>query len=894
MKKNLRIAGILLLASSMYTSCTLDNEEPAGIEALRGAKSEYFKAEAAYKLAEAEVEKAAAAFKLAQADIEKAKAAEQELKNATRELENKRYELETKYELQKDSLKVAGNAAKLADLEAQYAANKYRYDRIIQENKDSMAVAAAENLADLQKQATNLLIAQEAYRAQLRAIENALTAADSTYLGKVSSLHKKINTNRTAYNTEINSIIDAEKEIAKYNSMSLDSAVLASKLAYNVTVAEKAIEAKEEELAYYEKYNGVGAEDAKTKLDDIEKDINDAVAAYNVKLADYRDLKGKKAEAEANETAFEAKNGAAEVATYKVTKSHKVTVPALLQEDFISKLKLKGDAQVEKTVADDGSTTYALKDGSYTWEFDATDAKIINESNTAELKDSMDTYFDAVYKTLGTYNVPEKDGNLDFDAYNATLDTLKDYKTLEGEVKTAEDSLAVAKKELADMKAGTGSVIKAAKVAVETSKAKFDAKASVYTTAYNKFAPLYAAYENAKILSDKQKDAFDKLVTPTKADTVVLFDAYIAELKAKQSLDTVTVKDSYQGYSLIDTLKTYDYFVSFNIKTYRDLDYGLESKSPYANVCNAHKELYGGTAIPALDEIKEIESYLDWTNTGTSYVGVIGAYYTAQKDYDKILEGIKDLESKVRLRETKLATAEKKLQDAKDKVAKYDMWVALYKDAKAAKTKYADEYLALVATETANTEAETAMKNAEGGSVALKTAMDLLEIDVEVDPKNDNPDIKVEFEDSTVSVPGADPDNNVEIKITGLGSKIDDIKLNAMVDVYNALVADVVSSDFEDKIAKIKEALEIGDASNKQSSLKQKLADAQEALENLKTIGYSYDNGTDYVSDLIEKEKQKIEVAEAKKAQLEVIYTALVAEVNRILALISTEPEVVE
>ena len=66
----------LFAGTGTFTSC-IDNDEPAGIEELRGAK-------AALLLAKVEVEKADAAFTLAQAEVEKAKAA---IKNAKAEYE---------------------------------------------------------------------------------------------------------------------------------------------------------------------------------------------------------------------------------------------------------------------------------------------------------------------------------------------------------------------------------------------------------------------------------------------------------------------------------------------------------------------------------------------------------------------------------------------------------------------------------------------------------------------------------------------------------------------------------------------------------------------------------------------------------------------------------------
>lgn len=86
--------GALMAGTGTFTSC-IDNDEPAGIEELRGAKAELIRAkvavqqaEASYKLAQAEVEKAEAAIKNAEAQLKKALVEEQELKNELQSITN--------------------------------------------------------------------------------------------------------------------------------------------------------------------------------------------------------------------------------------------------------------------------------------------------------------------------------------------------------------------------------------------------------------------------------------------------------------------------------------------------------------------------------------------------------------------------------------------------------------------------------------------------------------------------------------------------------------------------------------------------------------------------------------------------------------------------------------
>lgn len=81
--------GALMLGTAgTFTGC-IDNDEPAGIEELRGAKAELLKAKAA-------VEQANAAYRQAETAWMQAKVQEQELLNKGIELGNQKLELELK------------------------------------------------------------------------------------------------------------------------------------------------------------------------------------------------------------------------------------------------------------------------------------------------------------------------------------------------------------------------------------------------------------------------------------------------------------------------------------------------------------------------------------------------------------------------------------------------------------------------------------------------------------------------------------------------------------------------------------------------------------------------------------------------------------------------------
>ena len=150
-----------------FTSC-IDNDEPAGIEELRGAKAELIRAKVAveaanatYKLAEAEVQKAEAAIKNAQAELKKALAEEQELKNELLSIQNEeaRFDLEQKIAAAELASKEAQLKHEIAmtKLNEQLASAKRNYELFLAHleiakatlaDKDAVALFELENAAD--------------------------------------------------------------------------------------------------------------------------------------------------------------------------------------------------------------------------------------------------------------------------------------------------------------------------------------------------------------------------------------------------------------------------------------------------------------------------------------------------------------------------------------------------------------------------------------------------------------------------------------------------------------------------------------------------------------------------------------------------------------------------
>ena len=93
----LAVAGMLLGTAPVFTGC-VDNDEPAGIEQLRGAKAQLLQAKAAVEEAKALVKQAQAEYKQAEAQRMRAWAAQAEYEAELKRLEVERAEAATEYE----------------------------------------------------------------------------------------------------------------------------------------------------------------------------------------------------------------------------------------------------------------------------------------------------------------------------------------------------------------------------------------------------------------------------------------------------------------------------------------------------------------------------------------------------------------------------------------------------------------------------------------------------------------------------------------------------------------------------------------------------------------------------------------------------------------------------
>ena len=233
---------ILLLmvgAAAIFTlSSCLQNEEPAGIENLRNAKSELIKAEAQYKTAEI-------ALVQAQAALQETIKAGQELDNRLKEIDVELAEAELAYEKTKLELQKAeaaqASAVQLAWLQAELLKQELEQQRLANE-KELMAENHKAALAEAQAATAE---AENAYQTVLAQIEAATVELNANEKKQLKYYTNKVEEVRESLNDAQSELVNKQQGLinAKYN---YDATGREIELTAKVTSAELALaEAKE-------------------------------------------------------------------------------------------------------------------------------------------------------------------------------------------------------------------------------------------------------------------------------------------------------------------------------------------------------------------------------------------------------------------------------------------------------------------------------------------------------------------------------------------------------------------------------------------------------------------------------------------------------------------------
>lgn len=254
------VVSLLLMGTTpMLTGC-IDNDEPAGIEELRGAKSELLRAKAAVEQAKVATEQANAAYRNAEAEWMKAKAAYEAAQAARVNAETEIEKAEAEQALEEARQK-AEQAAKGWELSYKEAEARYQALLVELATQKSMAIDEA-----------------------LRSYKDAVKEAKASMETKAEALRK-------AQRTYNEALADWEEDEAKKE-------LYTRGLQKGVTLAERGVEGAELALAEakeaYEEAQNMELDDVAVKRDELEekiaqldKEVLDLRVAESEKICEY-------------------------------------------------------------------------------------------------------------------------------------------------------------------------------------------------------------------------------------------------------------------------------------------------------------------------------------------------------------------------------------------------------------------------------------------------------------------------------------------------------------------------------------------------------------------------------------------------------------------------------
>ena len=320
----------LFAGTGTFTSC-IDNDEPAGIEELRGAKAELIRAkvaveqaEAAYKLAQAEHEKAEAAIDLAEAKIKEASAKLEEARAEAKEIENE----EARAELDKQ----------IAEWEMELEQATLEHELAMVEKQQALAEAKRSYEIALKQ----IAIAEALMSESQKVAVSTLKAQVNTLMGQIAMVEDAIEAKQEElYHASMYLGADTEYQIAYAEQM------LAEK--------EAALEANADVIAKYKKYMEVDSTAA-------ESDWRAEIAAIEAEVAEYdKQIAVLKLEATKKENSEEAKALAAAVEAAEVAKAA-IKAPKVAEELTYAYMYFGGSQEVEGKIAEGEKMADAIEE----------------------------------------------------------------------------------------------------------------------------------------------------------------------------------------------------------------------------------------------------------------------------------------------------------------------------------------------------------------------------------------------------------------------------------------------------------------------------------------------------------------------------------------------------
>ena len=610
MRKWTYLVAALLMSgtAATFTSC-IDNMEPAGIEAMRTAKAEFYYAQARLKDAET-------AYKNAQAqgEIEKAKQQAQ----LARQMELANDLLAAQTELDKESIKL-------------------ELDRV-----------KAEYLVKMKEQETALKQAEEEYLIALKEFNITAAKVNSEYTTMLSSILSRITANRAQRELKSVELTQAQLDLSKFATNSLDTATVRGGYERNIAIHENNVERYKAELEILKTLSGANSEAIAIEATNIEKEIRTKVEEFNKTVDEYSKNKTEYTNKNNELAALEAKLGAGYTEQMKADATLTLKVGENIQNDFIkaltsvnkpgrfsdkifdlnslddSKVKTENLTPYEEVPANIVKYYTLIGDFTITADENIVTGATSETNNTSyKLNETISSIRSQVYSKIKTLLGTSTDLTNFEKVYQEFITTQTD----------KENYLTIAEKNYNNVsedyyKEETGTLAK-----------YLDAKSAYMynATSYYKLVDDYIK----KIYSPSGTPATPTL-TPTEEQVTTLIDLIKEYATKREALDGwVAMTGTDKAYTKLTKTSTYNDFVTVLgaetlVTTNED--------SPYAKAYNASVAMFGGTSIvlenpDVATEYRYKEATISSSSpSGTSRysTGLFNKYLTAYEAVQKI------------------------------------------------------------------------------------------------------------------------------------------------------------------------------------------------------------------------------------------------------------------
>ena len=333
MRKWTYLVAALLMSgtAATFTSC-IDNEEPAGIEAMRTAKADFYAAQAAVKQAQVAYQDALTAY---QEQLVK----EMELKNKALEIANQ--------------LAEATTAKDIAALE--YA----------------KAELLAQHEVKMQQIAANKAMADAALEKALVEMAKVVSAVNGEYTAEYARLLAKVTDNNAKYNMAAAQVTELRLQLAAATMNALDTASVRLNLQKDIDVYGTQLEylKKQRELL-----TTISTPDAniEANMEALDKQIRELANDFNDKVVEMRALFERKAKEKQDKAVLQAQNDKANTEKYSKKVVAKIAIPENIEHDFIANVYDVNDVTTPEAISEkdelvetttvNGTDKYSLRD----------------------------------------------------------------------------------------------------------------------------------------------------------------------------------------------------------------------------------------------------------------------------------------------------------------------------------------------------------------------------------------------------------------------------------------------------------------------------------------------------------------------------------------------------